>query len=467
MAEKNRNACEIKIGYIGGGSRMWAHKVMCDLALCPDLRGEIALYDIHFAAAQANAVYGNRLFAHPQSRTRFRVTASKTLAGALKGADFVVASILPGPMWMMANDIDIPLKYGILQPVGDTTGPAGVSRALRTIPIYAEYAPQIMTHCPRAWVINYTNPMTLCTATLYAAEPQIKAFGCCHEVFASQGHLAQLVHEYLDVPRPPRHEIKVDVAGVNHFTFFTAASWNGVDLFPILRKHVARKDIWADQTKFALDLKATGGWFAHKGLVGFDLFRRFGALGAAGDRHLAEFLPWFLVSEEAIHRYGFILTPSSYRMGTWKPREKPARRQPDRTPPEKKGIELKRSGEEGINQVCALAGLAPLDTNVNLSNTGQIPGLPLGAVVETNAQFRRDSLRPIVPKPLPAGALELVRRVAETQRLTLQAGLARDADLAFQALLTDSLCRIPVDKAWKMFRELLKANQAMLPGYKI
>ena len=107
----------------------------------------------------------------------------------------------------------------------------------------------------------------------------------------------------------------------------------------------------------------------------------------------------------------------------------------------------------------------PLDTNVNLPNRGQIPELPLGAIVETNAQFRKDSLAPVVPKPLPAGALSLVRRVVDVQQMTLQAAIDHDVDLAFQALLHDPLCRISVDRAWQMFNELLEANRAMLPGW--
>jgi len=170
---------EIKIAYIGGGSLGWAPKILADLALCSQLTGEIALYDIDEPAAHRNADRGNALFAHPDAQTTFRMTVSKTSEEALRGADFVFLSIQPGPIQMFANDLDIPAKYGIVQTVGDTTGPGGISRALRTIPTYEAYAQQIAHYCPDAWVINYTNPMTLCTATLYAAFPDIKAFGCC------------------------------------------------------------------------------------------------------------------------------------------------------------------------------------------------------------------------------------------------------------------------------------------------
>ncbi len=455
---------EVKIAYIGGGSRNWARLVMTDLALCEYLTGEIALYDIDYRAALANVERAMALYSHPEARTTFKVTAAHTATEALNGATFVFLSILPGPMQMFANDLDIPARYGILQTVGDTTGPGGISRALRTVPTYVEYAHQIMECCPDAWVINYTNPMTLCTAAFYAAEPQIKALGCCHEVFGTQHMLAGIVEQYLDVPRPRRQEIKTDIAGMNHFTFATAARWNGIDLFPLLQRHIEGEAFGTDATEWALQQKACGNWFQSLSRIAFDFLRRFGVLGAAGDRHLAEFVPWYLTSEENLHRYGVILTPSSYRLGTWRPsQDAPGPASEDGKDWTSSG--LRGSDEEGVLQMLALLGFEPLDTNVNLPNVGQLPDLPRGAVVETNAQFRKNSLTPLVPRPLPDGVLSLVRRIADIQRMTLEAAIRKDKDLAFQALLLDPLCRIPVDKAWAMFSELLTANAAMLPGW--
>jgi len=286
---------EIKIAYIGGGSQGWAPKILADLALCDQLTGEIALYDIDDLAAQRTAERGDALFAHPEAKTTFRMTVAKTAIDALRGADFVLLSIQPGPIQMHANDLDIPVKYGILQSVGDTTGPGGISRALRVIPTYVDYACQIAVYCPDAWVINYTNPMTLCTQTLYTAFSGIKAFGCCHEVFGTQKRLAELVAHYWDVPEPARQEIKLDVTGVNHFTFATEARWKGHDLYPLLADHIANEALWADQTAWSRDHVRRQDYIPSQGLVAFNFLRLFGVLGAAGDRHLAEFVPWYLV----------------------------------------------------------------------------------------------------------------------------------------------------------------------------
>ena len=143
-------------------------------------------------------------------------------------------------------------------------------------------------------------------------------------------------------------------------------------------------------------------------------------MGAAGDRHLAEFVPWYLVSEENLHRYGVMLTPSSYRLGTWQPPQDATTPRKEKTAAQKDGSGLRKSDEEGVEQMLALLGIEPLDSNVNLPNRGQMPDLPLGAMVETNAQFRQDSLSPVVPKPLSAGASSLVRRTVDVQQMTLR-----------------------------------------------
>jgi alpha-galactosidase len=455
----SRRREQIKIAYIGGGSRQWAHMLFRDLALCPALTGELALYDIDRPAALANVKIAGAIFGHPDAAvTRFRVTAARTAHQALQGADFVVMSIEPGPITMRYADLEIPARFGIVQPVGDTTGPGGLLRALRTIPTYVDYARQIMACCPNAWVINYTNPMTLCTAALYAAAPDIKAFGCCHEVFGIQHLLAGRVASWFGVPHPPREAIALDISGVNHFTFATEARWEGRDLFPRLRREVADAHIYRDRSADARRRQRRGEWFASDHLIARDLFARFGALGAAGDRHLAEFVPWYLQSEKALHRWGVVLTPYSYRVQYARRVRRKAFVLPEK---------LRSSGEEGVAQMLALLGIEPLDTNVNQPNRGQNPDLPLGAVTESYAQFRRDSVKPIVARPLPPVLASHMRHIIDNQQAILRAAQTRDKDLAFQALLNDPLVCLPTDRAWDMFKQMLRHARAMLPGWRI
>ena len=451
------NSIEIKIAYIGGGSRYWARDLLSELAQSPRLSGRVDLYDIDRTAAEKNVAVAAAIFNRPEARTRFAVRAVARLEEALRGADFVILSIEPGPTKMRFADLIIPTLHGVVQPVGDTTGPGGIVRALRAVPLYADFARQIAEHCPNAWVINYTNPMTLCTAALYTVTPSIKAFGCCHEVFHTQHRLADYVASWHHVPRPRRQEIKVDLNGINHFTWVTSATWRGRELLPELRERVAQSGFFRSRAAIARAQKNRERWFDSGGLVACDLFRRFHALGAAGDRHLAEFVPWYATSEEALHRWGVVLTPYEWRLRRANLRDNDvefyARRQ------------LKPSDEEGVRQIEALVGLASIDTNVNLPNTGQAPGLPEGHIVETNAQFRRDRVTPVPARPLPPGALALVRRVTEVQQLTLRAALEGDADLALQAVLADPLVRMSTDEAWTMLRSMLDRVKSALPWW--
>lgn len=450
---------EIKVTHLGGGSRYWARELIAELAQSPRVSGRLDLYDIDHAAAEQNVAVADAVFGRPEAKTRFKVRAVKRLRDALRDADFVVLSIEPGPTPMRHADLEIPARYGIVQPVGDTTGPGGINRALRAIGIYAEFAKAIAEVCPRAWVINYTNPMTLCTAALYATAPGIKAFGCCHEVFHIQQHLAKLASQWYGEPVPVRQEISIDLTGINHFTWVTSAQWRGRDLLARLKEHIATPNFFRSRAKEAQANRDAERWFDSTGLVSHDLLRRFGVLGAAGDRHLAEFVPWYATDEASLHRWGVVLTPYAWRLKRSRLKDKPLSHyhaQP-----------LKPSDEEGVRLIEALLGLAPIDTNVNLPNRGQAPDLPLGHIVETNAQFRKDAITPVESRLLPPAALALVRRVVDVQQLTLRAALDHDVDLAFQAVLADPLTRISTDDAWKMFKAMLTATKPMLPGWRL
>ena len=206
--------------------------------------------------------------------------------------------------------------------------------------------------CPEAWVINYTNPMSLCVKTLYEAFPGVKAFGCCHEVFGTQELLAHAAADMLGVPVPPRQQIHTEVLGINHFTWFRAASWQGVDLFPLYRAFTEKYRETGFQEPGRNWLNSS---FDCAHLVKFDLFRRYGWIAAAGDRHLAEFMPGdeYLADPETVARWKFGLTPVSWRKADLVQRlEKSARlvRGGELT-------ELKPSGEEGVLLMKALLGL--------------------------------------------------------------------------------------------------------------
>ena len=176
MKCENGRIRELEIAYIGGGSRGWAWTFMTDLALEPALSGNIRLYDIDREAAKQNELIGNMVGERQEAVGKWRYTVADSLGEVLEGCDFVVISILPGTFDEMESDVHLPERLGIYQSVGDTAGPGGIIRALRTIPMFVEIAEAVRRYAPNAWVINYTNPMALCVRTLYETFPEIKAY---------------------------------------------------------------------------------------------------------------------------------------------------------------------------------------------------------------------------------------------------------------------------------------------------
>jgi len=453
---------ELKIAYVGGGSRDWARKLMFDLARCPDLGGRMALFDIDSASARLNEQLGNWLQEQPGVISRWAYETVPTLDEALQGADFVIISIQPGPLDLMAQEIAIAEEFGMFFPVGDTTGAPGLNRGLRSAAIYKGFAETIARICPQAWIINYTNPMSICTRTLAKVAPALKVFGCCHEVFNTQKMLAGLVGRYWGVvPEPDRRELHCNVIGINHFTWIDRCEFRGRDVLELVRQHAAQPGILKAFTR--PEVEGWKDWFRSADQVKYALLPRFGLLAAAGDRHLVEFLPGFTRSIDGLFRWGVIRTPVSYRIERWRAAPQKTRDLMEgRTP-----LNLSGSGEEGVEQIKALAGSGELDSNVNLPNRGQIANLPLGAVVETNAHFGRDEVRPLVAGSLAPGLAPLIARHAANQELIIDAALTNDPEQAFQAMFTDPANILDVDETWKMFRRLAALNREYLPDWKL
>lgn len=451
---------EVKIAYVGGGSRGWAWGLMSDLVSCPDMSGEVRLYDIDHTAATNNEVIGNLFNNAEGARSHWNYRATSTLEEALNGADFVVISILPATFDEMESDVHTPEKYGIYQSVGDTSGPGGIIRALRLLPMIEVIAKGIESNCPDAWVINYTNPMTMTVRMLYRVFPKIKAFGCCHEVFGTQKLLASMLADMCGIEGIAREEIKVGVTGVNHFTWLTYAKYKNIDLFPIYKEFADRYyDTGYVKGK---DENWMNNTFQCSHRVKFDLFRRFGLIAAAGDRHLAEFCEgsWYLSSPDAVRAWGFGLTPVSWRKHNLEERLEKSRKRLNG-----EDIVISETGEDGVSQMRALLGLDTLVTNVNLPNVGQIPNLPLGAVVETNACFRADSVEPIVAGELPMNIYPLISRIVASQELVVEAVINRDLDMAFTAFANDPLVTVGLEDARRLFDEMVANTSKYLGMY--
>lgn len=457
----NENVKDLNIAYIGGGSRGWAWGLMSDLASEEKLSGTVRLYDIDAEAAKNNEIIGNSLSEREDVKGIWSYKAVDSLEKALVGADFVIISILPGTFKEMASDVHTPEKYGIYQSVGDSTGPGGVIRALRTIPMYVEIAESIKAYSPNAWVINYTNPMSICTKTLYKVFPEIKAFGCCHEVFGTQKLLASMLHDMEGIETPEREDIKVNVLGINHFTWLDKVSYKGENLMPLYKKFVDKyyesgfedndEEHWMNNS------------FVSANRVKFDLFKRYGIIAAAGDRHLAEFVPnsWYLKDPDTVKSWKFGLTTVDWRINDLKERLDKSKAY---ITGEKEFV-LKQTGEEGVHQMKALLGLGDIVTNVNIVNRGQISGIPLGAVVETNALIRKDSISPVTAGSLEADVKGLVLRNVMNVETVVEAALTKDLKLAYNAFANDPLVNIGLRESKALFDEMINNTKEYLKGY--
>ena len=433
MKYADNKVSDLQIAYIGGGSRGWAWTFMTDLSMDDSLSGTIRLYDIDEDAAKHNETIGNHLTQRPDTVGKWDYTTKKTLKEALTGADFVVISILPGTFDEMQSDVHLPERLGIYQSVGDTAGPGGIIRALRTLPMFVEIAEAVKAYAPDAWVINYTNPMTLCVKTLYHVFPQIKAFGCCHEVFGTQKVLKGICEETLGIENIDRHDIFVNVLGINHFTWFDQASYKGIDLFPVYRDFIEKH---FEEGYNEPDKNWANSSFNCAHRVKFDLFNRYGLIAAAGDRHLAEFMPGdeYLKDPETVASWKFGLTTVDWRKNDLKERLAKSARLVSG----EEEINLTPSGEEGILLIKALCGLDRVVSNVNVPNTNlQIPNLPKTAVVETNAVFSRDSIKPLIAGNLPEDVKARIMPHVENHEYTLQAALNCDREAVYKAFLND------------------------------
>ena len=456
---------KIKIAYIGGGSRGWAWGLMSDLAVCDDISGEVCLYDIDFEAAKHNEIIGNKYNELRESKSKWKYVATKEIGQALKGADFVIISILPGTFDEMESDVHAPEKYGIYQSVGDTTGPGGIIRAMRTIPMYEEFARKIEEFCPDAWVINYTNPMTLCVKTLYRVFPKIKAFGCCHEVFGTQKFLIKVLEKGLGIEGIQRKDIKVNPVGVNHFTWLTEAYYKNIDIFPYYASFCEKYKDGFGEDGSPVDDNWMNSSFKSEEKVKMDLFRRYGYIAAAGDRHLAEFCEgkWYLESPQRVREMHFGLTSVAWRKNELVERLEKS----ERLATGQENVTIKETGEEGVNQIRAILGLCDLVTNVNIPNIGQIPDLPLGAVVETNAVFRSSTVTPLFAGKIPTSIFPMISRICGEQEAVSEGIEKRDLNKILNAFINDPLITCSLDKAEKLFYEMCENTKKYLTMYNL
>jgi alpha-galactosidase/6-phospho-beta-glucosidase family protein len=452
------------ITIIGGGSYQWAPKLVIDLANMPSLEAaEIVLCDIDPAPLPRMVELVEHIAASRGIPMTVRATTNQR--EAMTGADYVVVNISTGGFSSMRHDIEIPARYGLRQPVGDSVGPGGITRALRNIPVLVGIARDMADVCPDAWLCNLTNPMTtLCRAV--TRETDIKTVGLCHEVTGTRFFLSLLLDARFT-------DLDLDVVGVNHFPVITRLDVAGADGFAMLRDLLddderAQEPVFLDVPEGSDISEVIGGpeWtkavLLEQHQLKFELFRRFGVLPAAGDRHLAEFMPGFITEQSGWGaRWGVKLTSISDRE-----QGQAAHVADFEALLASDEISRAPSGEMLAPLIDSMLRNVPRHLPLNMPNTGQCPDLPRDAVVESMCTVDGDGIRGGEPVVAPAGLTEQVRRVVAAQELTVAAAVSGDRELVLEAMLADPLAgRGDFGQLVEMTDELLDATRAWLPQF--
>jgi alpha-galactosidase len=441
-----------RIVIIGAGSYSWGPTFLRDLFVTPALAGStICLHDIDAERLDLNHRLGSKMIA--DFKLDFRLEQTLALDEALEGADFILLTITTGGLESMRPDLEIPWKYGLRQSVGDTVGPGGIARALRNIPVVAAMARRVEALCPQAFFLNYTNPMSVLTRVIDRERSvRGRTIGLCHEWIGVREKLAAVFGV-----RP--EELLGRVAGINHFIWLTDLHARGERVWerlPGILEQVLSGALDPDPS----DLTP----WVDKARLKARLFQIYGALPAAGDRHIAEFLPWPI--SEATRwgaDFGFKLTSSNDRAAAMaSARAMIESALAGDTPLEP--FMQEQSGEAAGPILSAVVSGGQYTGILNLPNRGQLEGLPEDAIVETCGSIDAAGAQAYAFGALPAAVQDLVERHMRVQELTVRAALTGDRRLALQAFLNDPFTgRLPADEVEKMMNELLEANQAYLP----
>ena len=442
-----------------GASLGWTPTLTADLMSVFKEQLHIRLVDLDRSASETCKQWGEAAARHYGRKDTFTVYDDRR--EALKGADAVIITISTGGLETMAYDIQIPEKYGIFATVGDTAGPSGWSRSIRNIPVFQQFAADFDELCPDAFIANYTNPMSSLTATL-AQSCRNPVAGLCHSYFEMKDVMQHIFG--LD----DWSKISLQIAGMNHFTWLLDFKIGREDGYKLLRDKIGDGSL-ADLLPAGNDDK----YYNSRHELCAELYDTYGYMPYPGDRHTCEFLPYTLsgfpdrytLTNNAGESFDTIRYCNMKRTAI-EQRLDGARRRKD----EIRGIvsnfaasappQLPRSRETGAEMVHAYLTNEAMTEVVNVPNIGQIPGLPLGACVETFGMIDGLGVRPLVVPNVPEPLLEVMRPQAVNQKWVTEGAMTRNRDTLLQALYNDPQCRhLQPKQVRELADELIAANK--------
>ena len=460
---------DLKITLVGAGSRSFGPGTIRDIMLSKPLAGrklEIVLMDIVPGHLKDIADYARAVARKLGRKAVFRTTAN--LDSALAGADYVVSAIEVNRSLYWAMDFHVPRRYGFAQVYGENGGPGGIFHALRNMGPTINIARRMEKLCPRAVLLNFTNPETkLCEAV--SRLTSIQAYGLCHGVGMGMAWVSAMLHK-------PVEDMEMEACGMNHFTWFQSIKdrKTGEDLYPLLREIDAGSDPLTEWHELALARI---------------LFRRFGLWPSPAPNHFGEYLSW--AEEFVAHQVQYYFDPMDGP--PWKTgripefvyslsytdlkrhmgpagKKKAGSRENEMAEDRKGRIKVEKrieySGEVAsfIMEGLSCGEKRRIDA-VNVRNDGAIPNLPADMVVEVPADVDLGGLRPVRMEPLPEGIVALLRPHASIHKLLVEAFAEQSKNKLVQAILIDPTCR-SYRNAVDMVDEMLRLQKGILPPLK-
>lgn len=454
----------LKIAIVGAGSIGFTRRLVRDILSVPEFADtRFAFQDISERNLDMVATLCRReIEANGIGAT---IDASVAREPALTGADYVINTARVGGLEGFRTDVEIPLKYGVDQCVGDTICAGGLMYGQRTVPMIVELTRQVERYAGAATtLLNYANPMAMNTwAALQASS--VKTIGLCHGVQGGHHLLAHLFERHVNAGRGPddpgyRRVTKADVdivaAGINHQTWYVKVLFDGRD--------------WA---RDLLELFEADEEMRQREKVRIDIIRRFGYFSTESNGHLSEYLPWYRKRPEEIPAWistaawihgetgGYLRVCTENR--NWFETDFPkwVEAEPAAFDP------AKRSDEHGSWIIEAMETGRVYRGHFNVRNDGVIPNLPADAIVEVPGYVDRNGLAIPVVGELPLGAAAICNNSIQVQRMATRAAMTADVELLKQAILLDPLvgavCNPP--EVWQMVDEMLVAQAEWLPQY--
>jgi alpha-galactosidase len=435
-----------KIAFIGAGSYGFTRGLARDILTFPLLKdATLCLMDIdperlEFARKSVQRIVD--LGGYPA-----RVEATLDRTQALEGADYVIVTILAGGVDVWQHDILIPKQYGIDINIGDTRGPSGIFRALRTIPVMLDIVHDMERCCPNATMLNYTNPMAmLCRAMQH--ESKVAVTGLCHSVQGTAMMLARWIGA-------PFEEITYTCAGINHMAWYLKYEWNGQDAYPLLRKAVEEKpEVYNEEQ------------------VRNELFLAFDYYITESSGHNSEYNWWFrkrpdLIEKYCTHGTGWNPGVHAYILDAYTKRESNWRIEAEQWYASDNPIPLERGHEYAAYILNALEGGEPFEFNGNVANTGLVTNLPENACVEVPVYASKKGLSSVHVGALPPQLAALTGLSAQLEEMAVEGALTGNPRLIYQAIAHDPLTAsvLSLAEIKQMVNQMFEQNKDYLPQF--